>query len=173
MIDVLLEPTEEIVYREFIMTGIFSVDSEGRVWRHYQWNVYQRRRYKLETPVRADGKRSRNGYKRVQVRVGRRIISCQAHRLVYRCFYGAIPDGFEVNHKNRVRWDNSPENLEILTPAENTADNLSAHGDDGRFVSCWESDEARRYAWHGDIPDPNTLGIIDPFAGDDLCTQPS
>ncbi|MEU7338643.1 HNH endonuclease [Streptomyces sp. NPDC007074] len=44
-----------------------------------------------------------------------------AHRLVWRHFAGPIPAGLTVNHKNGVKSDNRPANLELATHAEQTA----------------------------------------------------
>lgn len=41
------------------------------------------------------------------------------HRLVWEAFNGPIPEGLEINHKNRNRSDNRLENLELLTHLEN------------------------------------------------------
>lgn len=40
-------------------------------------------------------------------------------RLVYEAFYGPIPEGFEVNHINEDRNDNSLENLNLMTHKDN------------------------------------------------------
>jgi hypothetical protein len=42
-----------------------------------------------------------------------------AHRMVWESFYGPIPEGFEINHKNGNKKDPSLENLEICTPSQN------------------------------------------------------
>lgn len=42
------------------------------------------------------------------------------HRLEYEAFYGKIPDGMQVNHINEDKTDNSLENLNLMTPKENT-----------------------------------------------------
>lgn len=42
-----------------------------------------------------------------------------AHRLVGEAFLGDIPDGKQINHKNGVKDDNRPENLEYVTCGEN------------------------------------------------------
>lgn len=43
------------------------------------------------------------------------------HRLVWEAFHGAIPPGFEVNHRNGDKTDNRLENLELVTRSENMA----------------------------------------------------
>ena len=45
---------------------------------------------------------------------------CQVHRLVYEAFYGEIPDGMQVNHINEIKSDNRLENLNLMTPKENS-----------------------------------------------------
>jgi ribosome-binding protein aMBF1 (putative translation factor) len=47
-----------------------------------------------------------------------------AHRLVYEVFVGPIPEGMQINHKNGIKDDNRPENLEVVTASENK---LHAH----------------------------------------------
>ena len=42
------------------------------------------------------------------------------HRLEYEAFYGEIPKGMQVNHINEIKTDNRLENLNLMTPKENT-----------------------------------------------------
>ena len=42
------------------------------------------------------------------------------HRLVFEAFNGTIPEGLQVNHINEVKTDNRLENLNLMTPKENT-----------------------------------------------------
>ena len=44
----------------------------------------------------------------------------QVHRLVYEAFVGDIPKGMQVNHINEIKSDNRLENLNLMTPKENT-----------------------------------------------------
>lgn len=83
--------------------GVFSVDSEGRVWRGKK---------RAENRV--------GGYLQVKVMVcGVRYYTC-AHRLVWRALHGPIPRGIVVNHKNGRKDDNRPDNLELVTYSGNT-----------------------------------------------------
>lgn len=45
-----------------------------------------------------------------------------AHRLSYQLFVGPIPDGYVIRHRNDTPIDVSPNNLEVGTCADNTAD---------------------------------------------------
>lgn len=42
------------------------------------------------------------------------------HRLVYETFVGEIPEGMQVNHINERKNDNRLENLNLMTPKQNT-----------------------------------------------------
>lgn len=66
--------------------------------------------------------------KQIEHHTGYLVISCwengrgkqvRAHRFVWECFYGEIPDGLVVNHKDLNKHNNSIENLELVTPQQN------------------------------------------------------
>ena len=42
------------------------------------------------------------------------------HRLVWESFNGQIPENMQVNHINEIKSDNRLENLNLMTPKENT-----------------------------------------------------
>ena len=42
------------------------------------------------------------------------------HRLVWSAFNGPIPEGMQINHINEIKTDNRLENLNLMTPKENT-----------------------------------------------------
>lgn len=48
--------------------------------------------------------------------------SSRMNRLVYLVWVGNIRDGYEINHKNHKRWDNSLDNLEMITKYKNLMD---------------------------------------------------
>ena len=41
------------------------------------------------------------------------------HRFVFETIKGAIPEGFEIDHKNEVKTDNRINNLQLLTHQQN------------------------------------------------------
>jgi hypothetical protein len=49
----------------------------------------------------------------------RRRLRVLVHRLVWETFRGPIPVGYEIDHKNRIRTDNSLDNLQCVTHVEN------------------------------------------------------
>ena len=47
------------------------------------------------------------------------------NRLVYECFFGAIPEGLVIDHINTHPWDNRISNLRAVTLAENNRNPLT------------------------------------------------
>ena len=47
------------------------------------------------------------------------------HRMVYEAFVGEIPQGYEIDHINTIRDDNSVENLRLVTHKENVNNPLT------------------------------------------------
>jgi hypothetical protein len=84
-------------------SGRFRVDSCGRVWRGSK-----RAEHKLPS-----------GYLQVRVMVNRAMYYTCAHRLVWRALSGPIPRGMVINHRNAIKDDNHPSNLQCSTPSAN------------------------------------------------------
>lgn len=96
-----------------VQTGVWEVDAVGRIW----WattragNLTKRRRAEKQLP---------NGYLMTRAMFERTRLVVQAHRLVWQHFVGDIPEGMVINHKNGLKNDNRPANLEVVSCSENT-----------------------------------------------------
>ena len=100
-------------FMQYIAAGEFSVDGEGRIWRHFD-----RRSGRLSTPRRAE-RGERGGYMQVRFFHEGKRLAATAHRIVFRVLKGPIPAGCEVNHDNGIKDDNRPNNLLSETPSGN------------------------------------------------------
>ena len=59
------------------------------------------------------------GYSQIDVRKSSKRKHYLVHRFVYECFKGRIPFKLQVDHQDNDRQNNSIDNLQLLTPAEN------------------------------------------------------
>lgn len=116
----------EMVFLAQIAVGTFSVDSEGRIWRMRRMAGGSRMgspAYSKPLPVPRRAERStsgKGGYLKVMFTVGAERFAVYAHRIVWMVANQSdIPDALEVNHKSGVKRENRPENLELVTRAEN------------------------------------------------------
>lgn len=71
-----------------------------------------------------------NGYKVVSIRNGATKLQCRAHRIVWISQHGVLPEGYCIDHINKDKQDNRIENLQLLTPQENS----SKAKDDGLYL---------------------------------------
>ena len=98
-----------------ISEGNIIVDTErGKVFR-----TRGQRGTKLDEPKEMNGSNV-NGYLCVSIRNGDTKISCRVHRIVWIAAHGIIPDGYVIDHINNNKQDNRIENLQMLTPEENS-----------------------------------------------------
>lgn len=65
------------------------------------------------------GMRTNNGYRTVQITKGGVRKTRHIHRLVAEAFHGPCPKGYHVNHKDGVKSNNRPDNLEYVSRSEN------------------------------------------------------
>ncbi len=109
----------ERILIQHVHDGTFSIDEEGRVWRHYMLGCGVRRT-RLRIPTRRAEVPAFKGYLRIKFKVDGRKVSVFAHRLVWQFFRGDIPDDLEPNHKDGIKSNNHPDNLELTTSSGNT-----------------------------------------------------
>lgn len=125
---------DEQAFLALVAIGAYSVDQEGRIWRHRRlaagskvgapthWTTLPAPR-RAETSGSGERRENSTTYLRVMfVTVGEQRMSVDAHRIVWMVVKQEdIPPALEVNHKNGNGEDNHPNNLELLTHPENVA----------------------------------------------------
>lgn len=94
----------------------------------------------------------RHGYRRFAYSVGATTTHVSAHRAVWEAFVGRIPPGLQINHKNGVKDDNRLENLECVTPAENTQHSFRVLGKKPNINPNPGSRNGRAKLTEADIP---------------------
>ena len=118
--------------------------SQDEEWKPHPWhtnvNVSSRGRvsvnghYDARLPAQDD-----RGYRRI-----RRLGKCYGvHVLVWETFYGPIPGGTTIDHKDRDRGNNSIDNLRAATPQEQRGNQRkSVTRRDARPLYVWREDGA-------------------------------
>ena len=67
------------------------------------------------------GHKNHNGYVTISVKTinATKQKTIQAHRFIYECFYGIIPNEKVIDHINDIKDDNRIKNLQMMTQQEN------------------------------------------------------
>ncbi len=132
--------------------NMFSVSSLGRVRRDADGQI-------RKEIISDTGYRYASLYcKRVN---GKKKATATVHSLVAAAFLGPRPDGFQVNHKDGDKANNTVGNLEYLTPSENTRHALrNGLRSTPKGTAHWnvkltpeQVGWIRRVAWHYSHPD--------------------
>lgn len=94
--------------REIPSFNDFCAVADGRIWS-------KRSKLFLTPSI------SSCGYLQVVIRnsVDKKRVCRFVHTLVYSAFNGEVPKGYQINHINEIKTDNSIDNLELLTPKDN------------------------------------------------------
>lgn len=102
---------------ELVADGTLRIDNEGRIWRCALISHGTRREIQPRRAETISGK----GYLALALQMPdtKRLAKVMAHRLVWETLRGPIPDGMQINHKDLNKANNHPNNLEVVTPAEN------------------------------------------------------
>lgn len=105
---------------EGVRQGELEIDDAGRIWRIAMRHGLKSGGATLVPVARRRAEhRLPSGYLQMRRSVEGRRSYASAHRVVWQFFNGAIPPGLCVNHKNGIKSDNRPENLELVTYSEN------------------------------------------------------
>jgi len=110
----------ELLVIQALKTGEMEIDAEGRIWRLMKRTGDRWTQGTKTTPckkVRAE-MTNKAGYLQVRLMRDSKRIYASAHRLVWIHFNGPIPQGITINHKDGVKRNNSPGNLELATYGE-------------------------------------------------------
>ena len=104
--------------------GLYQGSSEGRiksvdriVRAKSRWGGYRDMLFKGKPLKQFLGD---NGYLKVGLSKNGESTSKDVHKLIYEAFYGVVPDGMQVNHIDENKLNNCINNLNLLTPQDNT-----------------------------------------------------
>ena len=98
-------------------TGYY-IDTDGRVFTEKKGFKNLKGELRELKPSK-----KKTGYLYTNIYWGKKLTeraSLRIHRVVYETFIGIIPEGFVVDHINDIKSDNRLENLQLLTPKDNT-----------------------------------------------------
>ncbi len=109
----------ETVFLARLAIGEFSIDEQGRVWRH-RIRVSGSRMgtpsVERDIPPRRAETTATKDHLRIQFQHEGRKAMVYAHRVVWMVHNQSdIPEGFEINHKDGNPANNDPSNLELTT----------------------------------------------------------
>lgn len=103
-----------------VKSGEWEIDGQGHIWRiSVRKGLKNGGSHLILVKKRRVEKILPSGYLMVRAMIdGKRVVG-QASRLVWQYFYGDILEGMVINHKNGIKNDNRPENLELTTYSGN------------------------------------------------------
>lgn len=109
---------ENFVYQA-VLAGDIEIMQDGTIWRtrHRFWN--RRTKQMVTTPcTRRRAELDQGKYFQVRAMVAGVRAYALAHRLVWLHFNGPIPGDLTINHKDGIKKNNDPRNMELATNSE-------------------------------------------------------
>jgi len=103
---------------------LFTYDPATGVLR---WKITPGRRVKCGDIA---GRKSGDGY----LQVGYGYKTRAVHRIIYEMNHGSIPQGKQIDHKNRIKTDNRIANLRLATGSENQRNSTIQSNNTSGFV---------------------------------------
>lgn len=111
---------EEEVWKDILgYEGLYQVSNMGRV-RSLDREVADGSGVRIANGKVLKSEMLQNDYLRVGLHKDGKRKWFLVHRLVYAAFNGEIPDGLQVNHIDEDKTNNRLENLNLMTPKQNT-----------------------------------------------------
>lgn len=109
---------EEFVYRS-VLNGDLQIEPDGTIWRVKKRGGYGSKSGAASRPcARKRAENNCGSYFQVRAMFDGHRVYALAHRVVYRHFFGPILGDLTVNHKDGVKKNNHPSNLELATHSE-------------------------------------------------------
>lgn len=116
----------------------YEVSNHGRVRSWHSNDHRTENRRATEPRILSEGK-SGKGYTKVVLCIpGQKKKGHLVHWLVAAAFISPRPEGYDINHKNGIKDDNRPENLEYVTRQENIRHKHHVLGK-GRGSNAWRA----------------------------------
>ena len=165
-----VNPMNDFMAMYFLSKGIINVDNEGQIWKTktLRGSNFTKWTWRESGCRRTETKTSR-GYLVIRLNINNHRFHVYAHRIVWIAKHGSIPIGFDINHKNGIKNDNHPANLELLTRSENQKHSFEVLGrqptinigeDNGiTHLTKYDIREIRRLYRHGGIFQKD-IGVI-------------
>lgn len=116
----IVHPQNELLAYEAVKSGELEIDQQGRIWR-LKKRTYDRWTGGVKvTPCKRVRAEIANpaGYLQLRVMRDSKRACAAAHRVIWLHIHGPIPQGMTVNHRDGVKNNNHPDNLELATYSE-------------------------------------------------------
>ncbi len=105
-----LRALHDDLIRTFLQDPLYDVRPDGTIW-----TLKTKNGRGVKEDWHEAGRYDRDGYVQISYQQKRLL----AHRIVYQRYNGSLQADLVVDHKNEVRDDNRPDNLQLATAKSN------------------------------------------------------